>query len=356
MSASNYYEDEDAWAVPPDRMPAPEVDDLLSGPAALTVADAPSWADQAQLVQTIGVVRDVKLAVEQAVWVGKALGPDAYYRWVQGGEVVEGGTVELAYSLLPVWKGVATRVVQVSREGTHVLLRATAADLLAATFVERDYSFTLPPAGGKYAKSDAQRNRWEAMQMGAAASRAVRNCILRVIPAYVVRAAVQAAKRSAQSAVLVGRGGVTLTLEQAKQAAIRAWEGRGFTDLHLAGMVGGRPDTWSVDDLVTLRQRWPEASSGALLPSHVDPLPYLPDRALPPEESPVAKQPRARRRPEAEGPGAATVLAVAKEEKRIGDDAKVSAARAQFGIGARLEDADPGVLAAYLEALRGGAP
>lgn len=183
----------------------------------------------------------------EAAALGARMGRTAFYSFPAGGGQVEGATIKLAYALSALWGRMQTRAILVAKEGNRVTLRGIAIDLFNITSVERDHYFTLAPAPGKFARKPEQADRWAAMQLQAAMSKAVRSAILSCIPEDVVLAAVEAAQAAASSGLFRWlevsnlREGVSACLVRAKQVGLSQDDAQVIAD--------APPDEWGMDEL-----------------------------------------------------------------------------------------------------------
>lgn len=216
--------------------------------------------------------RDVIGMAAQAREVGRRLGRAAFYRFPVGGKDIEGGTIDLAYGLLPVWGRVVARVHVVGETGNRITLRGQAIDLLNVVAVERDYAFTLAPPPGKFGAKPEQAERWATMQMQAASSKAVRGAVFGMLPAWLVDAAIGAAQEQASSALLTRKGpnGTRqITVEEAANEAATFFGGMGIPLADLETIVDRPKEAWTVaelDELSTLARR---IKSGQEVPANV---------------------------------------------------------------------------------------
>ena len=140
-----------------------------------------------------GIEQMQKVAAE----IGAAMGADAFYSLPFNGGNVEGLTIGAAQALLGEWGAVKMGVEEVRRVGRTVTLRAEVIDLAKLVLTTNDFTFTISPPPKKFADSPDQIARWEAMQINAAGSKAVRNAILDVLPKWYATCCFRAAKRAA---------------------------------------------------------------------------------------------------------------------------------------------------------------
>lgn len=226
--------------------------DILDGdllePTSLQVvpSDADTLTPLVRAAQVLGK-RDVGAMKKEAAKLGALMGRSAFYSFPAGGGQVEGATIKLAYALATMWGRMQTRAILVSKDGSRVTLRGVAIDILTLTSVERDHHFTLSPPPGKFAKKPDQADRWQAMQLQAAMSKAVRSAILSCIPEDIVLTAVEAAQAASSSklfewlGVAKMRDGITEAQNRAKHIGLTVDE---------TEVIAGSPVAeWGMDEL-----------------------------------------------------------------------------------------------------------
>lgn len=201
-----------------------------------------------------GITRSPKALIGAAKQIGELMGADAFYRFPTGGAQVEGVSINLAQALAQAWGAIAYQVRIMSVEplasgGRKVHLRATVTDLksLVAAEVDQVVSTSAPP--GKFAKNAEQSERWHTMQTQSAASKIVRNAILRVLPSWYVDAAfVAAVNIDAQNAT----NGKSLpdARRDAEQHMVSKF---GLTRAELEAFVGQPVDLWAAPQLGQIR-------------------------------------------------------------------------------------------------------
>lgn len=200
------------------------------------------------------ITRVPKEMIGAAKQIGGLLGADGFYRFPAGGTTVEGVSIDLAQALAQQWGGIAYQVRILSVEmlaggGRKVHLRATVTDLKSLVAAEVDQVVTTASPPGKFAAKAEQAERWHAMQTQSAASKIVRNAILRVLPAWYVNAAFAAARAVADSAATGGK-----TLPEARNAAIGLLSALGFTRAEMEAYTGQPLDLWAAPQLHQLRE------------------------------------------------------------------------------------------------------
>lgn len=201
-----------------------------------------------------GIVRSPKVLIEQAKQIGGLLGKDGFYRFPAGGAAVTGVSIDLAEALAQQWGGIAYQVrilnvEQLHTGGRKVHLRATVTDLktLVAAEVDQVVSTSAPP--GKFSKNNDQSERWHAMQTQSAASKIVRNAILRVLPAWYVNAAFEAAVSTDAQSATNGK-----SLPEARKGAVEhLTKAHGLTVAELEAVTGQPLDMWAAPQLGQLR-------------------------------------------------------------------------------------------------------
>ena len=246
--------------------------------AAPTLQDSP-WENPQQLIQTAqvnqtlnpagryadavsmtqGMDRDMKQLAHQAKVVGELLSTDAYYSWKQGGQHIEGATVALANALRTEYRALATSCDIVSDEGNKVHLRARAIDLVNGVYEERDFFMNRRPAPGKFARKPEERDRWDTLQMQVAQSKAIRNCILRILPAWMVNTAIRAAKDAASNSALRGK-----PLDEVRDQVIKAFKDSGWSKDLLIEHAGQPVESWCLDEIVKLRELYRQVQLGEI--------------------------------------------------------------------------------------------
>lgn len=200
------------------------------------------------------ITRVPKEMIGAAKQIGGLLGSDGFYRFPAGGATVEGVSIDLAQALAQQWGGIAYQVRILSVDmlaggGRKVHLRATVTDLKSLVAAEVDQVVTTASPPGKFAAKAEQAERWHAMQTQSAASKIVRNAILRVLPAWYVNAAFAAARAVADSAATGGK-----TLPEARNAAIGLLSALGFTRAEMEAYTGQPLDLWAAPQLHQLRE------------------------------------------------------------------------------------------------------
>lgn len=186
---------------------------------------------------------------------GKAL-----YSFPAGGGRVEGATIQLAEELARGYTALAWSVLYdgIDDDG-RVILRAVVVDAIAGTVVARPHVVFLPPASGKFAAKADQAARWEAMQVQAAISKAVRTTILHALPGWYVSEAERAARNFQSKKVL---NGVSLADALAKCVSTFAEIGVGLERIEAA--LGSELVHWTITDLEALRGQYRDIKDGRL--------------------------------------------------------------------------------------------
>lgn len=186
-----------------DRKPDGEVIDMEST-ALAPMTTAAQVDDLTPLIHAAAATgpRDHAAILKQAELLGSKMGRLAFYSFPAGGTTVEGATIKLAYALVMLWGRMRIQGRIVAVNGPQVVIRGEALDLTTVVASGRDNIFTISPPSGKFAKKPDQIERWNAMQIQSAMSKAIRGAILSCIPEYIVEAALDAAMRVAKAAVL----------------------------------------------------------------------------------------------------------------------------------------------------------
>ena len=193
---------------------------------------------------------------EAAKEIGEMLAADAYYSFPMGGQTVEGISIKGAQALMQEWGGIMMGVREVRREGRTITLRAEVIDLAKVVITSLDHSFTLQPAPAAFAKSAEQTQRWEAMQVNAAGSKAVRNAILDVLPAWYTGVLMQGARRavSAQRREAAKSEKPEKPLTERISDAVKFFDTKlGVKLLELEGTLNRERKDWAEGDLDSLR-------------------------------------------------------------------------------------------------------
>lgn len=205
------------------------------------------YAELAELAQSVGP-RDPKQMLQDAKRVGALLGARAYYDFPAGGGRVTGPSIDLMDALAVVWGRLLQSVSIVSETNERVHLRGRVLDLFAVTAVERDYISAIAPAPGGFAKKPDQADRWRVMQLQSASSKAVRGALEHALPAWLVDAALEAARSAASQKATGGR-----PLPEARAKAVESLGRYGLSRTDLEAHVGQPLDLWAVDELDMLR-------------------------------------------------------------------------------------------------------
>lgn len=225
--------------------------------------DGSPMALMVQAAQSL--VREPKAMIASAKQIGGLLGKSGFYSFPAGGGTVEGPSVGMAQALAQQWGGIMYQVRIVDSEalasgGSRVHLRASVADMKSLVACEVDQVVTTSPAPGKFAQKPDQKDRWNGMQIQSAASKIVRNAILRVLPAWYVDPAFEAAQEVDAGRALGGKA----TLAEARAAAAGALQGLGATQAELEQYLGQPLDMWAVPQLSALRELFGQLKNGAL--------------------------------------------------------------------------------------------
>lgn len=198
--------------------------------------------------------REPAKMIASAKQIGGLLGKSGFYSFPAGGSTVEGPSIDMAQALAQQWGGIAYQVRIVEAQplasgGQRVHLRASVADMRSLVCAEVDQVVTTAPAPGKFAQKIDQRERWNGMQVQSAASKIVRNAILRVLPAWYVEPAFAAAQAVDAGKALGGK-----SLPDARAAAADALQRLGAAVPELEQYLGQPMDLWAVPQLSALRE------------------------------------------------------------------------------------------------------
>ena len=210
------------------------------------------------------ITRVPKEMIAAAKQIGGLLGAGGFYRFPAGGATVEGVSIDLAQALAQQWGGIAYQVRILSVDmlasgGRKVHLRATVTDLKSLVAAEVDQVVTTAAPPGKFAAKADQAERWHAMQAQSAASKIVRNAILRVLPAWYVGAAFNAARSTADHAATGGK-----TLPEARKAAVDLLAPFGVSRAEMEAHTGQPVDLWAAPQLHQLKDLHAELKGGRL--------------------------------------------------------------------------------------------
>jgi hypothetical protein len=221
--------------------------------------------------QAQGIKRDPKRLIARAKQIGGLLGEDGFYRFNAGGGVIEGESIELAQALAQEWGGIVYQVRILHAEplqsgGQRVHLRASVFDMAMLVCAEVDQVVSTSPPPGKFANKADQRERWHAMQIQNAASKIVRNAILRVLPEWYKRPALEAAMAVADNTalgyVVVNDKRVPRTLDQARKGSLEELVKLGCTQEEVERFLGQPFEMWAVPQVQQLMVLWRDLSTG----------------------------------------------------------------------------------------------
>jgi len=216
-----------------------------------------------QMAQSIK--RDPGQMIRTAAQVGGLLGQSGFYRFPVGkGQEVEGASIGLAQALAQAWRGIVYQVHILQSEplgsgGRRIHLRARVLDLQAVVVVEMDQVVSTSAPPGKFANNAEQSERWHTMQTQSAASKVMRNAILRVLPDWYVDAGFEAAKEAAAKAATGGK-----PLPAARMEALGALAGYGATKEDLELAIGMPVDLWAAPQLQLCRDLYVAFKAGSL--------------------------------------------------------------------------------------------
>ena len=230
-----------------------QVDDLLNEvptQGALVHTHHHAASDYAERVEAARSVikRDYAALVVEAMEIGRRLGADAYYSWQvndKGGkQTIEGVSIDAVQELANAFGAFEQQVDIEKVDGAKIWLRISVTDFVTMRSIRLPAVFTLSAAPGKYGA-----DRWMAMQMNAAASKATRSAMERIMPRSLLNLILHEAKlvveRAAQNSTLATTEKITAWTQWAKQ--------RGLTLDQLGAAVGHAPGTpWTQGQLSML--------------------------------------------------------------------------------------------------------
>jgi hypothetical protein len=221
-------------------------------PAQRSAATSRDYSGLIEAAQSIR--RPAEQMLGTARWIGGMLAGSAFYSFPVGGGRVEGPSIDLAEALGQAWKGIVYEVEIIEASpltggGQRIHLRARVVDLvnIVAVSVDQVVSTSAPP--GKFGSNQEQSERWNTMQVQSAASKIVRNAILRILPSWYVDAAMAAAQNAAKDAIL---GGMTLAAKTDEMTGVFASKFRLTVD-DLARWLDMPQELWTVAQLRALR-------------------------------------------------------------------------------------------------------
>ncbi|RMD50374.1 hypothetical protein D6827_04135 [Candidatus Parcubacteria bacterium] len=117
-------------------------------------------------------------------------GDQFFYSWmVRDGaskKLITGLTIQAARAILRNYKYLAVFWGMTVQEGNKITLNPIIIDLVNGIFYQKPFTMSLAPAPGRFAESFPQMQRWESTQFQIAASKAVRNVILDIIPNHIL--------------------------------------------------------------------------------------------------------------------------------------------------------------------------
>ncbi len=237
----------------------------LEAGARAVMAPAPDDSDMlSRMVQAArSIQRDRGQMIASAKQIGGLLGADGFYRFPMGGTSIEGPSIDMAEALAQEWGGIVyqVRIMHASplaSGGMRIHLRASVFDLRSIVGDEVEEVVATAPPPAKFAKKDDQRERWHTMQTRSAASKVMRNAILRVLPSWYVEPALRAAMEVVSQKVI----GKYSSLPEAREAACEALTKRGCTIGELEFYIGQPKDLWAVPQLTTLLDLHTDLRSG----------------------------------------------------------------------------------------------
>lgn len=211
--------------------------------------------------------RDLNRLAMVARQVGERLGVStttqgqsrAIYSFPAGNSRIEGPTVWLIGALWQEWGHVVVdSQVREERNG-RVAITTTIVDRINGTAYRREHHTAIAPAPARFAKNPEQSERWNAMQLQSAISKAERTTVQHFLPGWYVDLAVEAARAAFGSKVLGGK-----SLAEARNACLDAFNGIGVSPGQLEEWVGAEVPLWTVTDIGDLRGLYRQIKAGEL--------------------------------------------------------------------------------------------
>lgn len=201
--------------------------------------------------------RDRTRLVDEARRIGRQLSEDGFYSWPSGGNRIEGPSIKLMQSLVPLWGCMQVDVRLEELDGRKVRIIARVVDFRSLTINTFPYTTTISEPPGKFAKRFDQRVRWETMQEGSAVSKSIRNCLERALPAWFYRPAVNAAMKAAQERAMGG-----MRLEEAVDHCCEAFRQIAVDVPMLEELIGTEKPMWVDLDIMRLRSVYGDINTG----------------------------------------------------------------------------------------------
>jgi len=195
--------------------------------------------------------RDIRLVTKRAMDEAELLAERGFYSFPVKGGRVEGGSIELAMCLHRAWGNCHADCDVVEAAENHVTLRARFIDLESGATVARAFRGYVAPAPAKFASDPAQRERWYSMQFEANQSKAIRNVILRGVPAWLRDEAFRRAKESAGKLLLKGT-----SLPEARAKIVDWYRSIGKSQTDLERLRDRPMGSWTANDCVELKSTW----------------------------------------------------------------------------------------------------
>lgn len=200
-----------------------------------------------QTAMRVDLPRDMDRVMTAVKREASLAGEDFMYSWTQGKgqdrSIIEGVSIDGAMILARNFGNCVPEIEVTEDAPTHWYL--------LATFIDFETGFTLPrlyrkSKTGVHGKHDAERKLDIALQIGQ--SKAQRNVIVKAMPTYLVKAAIEDSKRAAAAAIK--------DLPEAITKSVAAYAKLGVTLEDLEGYLGVRKDQWNKTDIVRLRATW----------------------------------------------------------------------------------------------------
>lgn len=200
-----------------------------------------------QTAIAVQVPRDLDRVVERCHAEAKATAGPWFYRWTvtnkdRSKSVISGTSIEGAMVMVRNWTNSACEVLVEEEGPTHWTLRATVIDLETGFTSTRLYR---QRKGERHGKFDDDRAQDIAFQIGQ--SKAVRNAILKALPAWLVRDCMEVAATAA-----IAKIEQTGDLQAVARKAVVTFKTLGVEQAALERRVGRLLSDWTAKDLARL--------------------------------------------------------------------------------------------------------
>ena len=258
------------------RQPEALADGDIGDADVIPMRSVPAMRIQTQHVtaQRIAVPRDLKRVEASVRREAELCGQSFMYSWRQGGETIEGVSIDGAMIMLRNF-GNAVCDIEIAEDApTHWVFKATFLDLETGFTLARPFRQRKSEKHGKY---DDGRATDIAMQIGV--SKAQRNVIVKAMPSWLTDAAIRAAFDGAEAKIE--------NVPKEAEAAIAGFVKFGVTEEMIVKRLGAPRGAWVPRDIVSLKGLW-----AALRDRHTTVEQEFPrDEAPAPDAKPVAEPP-----------------------------------------------------------------